>query len=112
MNKPAGAPDSNAPFFVDNEVIVISRDGVWLADGHEITHEPTRKLFARSLFKDAEGYLLKIGRETKRIQVEDTAFFVRLIEGDPAEGYELSLSDDSRARLDPETLRYRPGRLT
>ena len=101
----------NAPFFIDNEVIVISKNGVWLADGTEITHEPTRKLFARSLKKDSQGYFLQIGRETKRIQVEDTAYFVHRLEGDPTTGYELILSDESREILDPETLQYRPGRL-
>lgn len=101
----------NAPFFVDNEVIIISKNGVWLADGTEITHEPTRKLFARSLKKDAQGYFLHIGKETKRIQVEDTAYFVVRLEGDPTAGYELILNDESREPLDPNTLHYRPGRL-
>jgi hypothetical protein len=98
---------SNAPFFVDREVIVLTRNGVWLADGHEITHEPTRKLFARSLRKDPDGYRLYIGRETKLIQVEDTAYFVTRVDGT-----QLSINDETREALDPTTLQYRPGRLT
>ena len=101
-----------APFFVDREVIEITRSGVWLADGVEITHEPTRKLFARSLRRDAEGYFLAIGRETKRILVQDTAFFVLRVDGDGSRGYEVLLSNEETVRLDPATLRYRPGRLT
>ncbi len=106
-----GAPTENAPFFVDNEVIVLSRNGVWLADGDEITHEPTRKLFARSLKKDADGYRLYIGRETKLIQVEDTAYFVSRVDMHPDGGADLLLNDETRERLAPDTLSYRPGRL-
>ena len=101
----------NAPFFVDREVIILTRNGVWVADGTEISHEPTRKLFARSLKKDAEGYFLHIGRETKRIQVEDTAYFVVRADGDSARGYELLLNDETSEKLQPRSLGYRPGRL-
>jgi len=101
-----------APFFVDNEVIVLTRNGIWIADGTEISHEPTRKLFARSLKKDAEGYYLHIGRETKRITVEDTAYFVSRVDGDPRAGYEIWVNDETREPLDPASLKYRPGRLT
>jgi hypothetical protein len=104
--------EGNAPFFIDREILVLTREGVWLADGTEITHEPTRRLFARSLVRDAEGYQLKIGRESKRVTVEDTAYFVLRIDGDPHAGYELLLSDETRERLDPKTLFYRPARLT
>jgi hypothetical protein len=107
----AGQSD-NAPFFVDNEVIVLTRNGLWMADGDEISHEPTRRLFAKSLLKDDQGYFLSIGRETKRIVVEDTAYFVHGISGDPNEGYDLRLSDGSVQRLVPGSLHYRPGRLS
>ncbi len=106
--------NENAPFFIDREVIVLTKNGVWLADGTEITHDPTRRLFAKSLKKDKAGYFLHIGRETKRIDVEDTAYFVYrvdFIEGDPDRGVELWINDETKERLDPFTLQYRPGRL-
>ena len=102
----------NAPFFVDNEIITLTRNGLWIADGTEISHEPTRQLFARSLKKDALGWFLAIGRETKRISVEDTAYFIHRIDGTHAEGFTLWISDETRERLDPRTLAYRPERLT
>jgi hypothetical protein len=102
----------NAPFFVDREVIVLTRNGDWLADGTEITHEPSAKLFARSLKKDEQGYYLHIGRETKRIQVEDTAYFVVRIDGNPNNGFVLSINDQTQEKLQPGSLKYRPGRLT
>lgn len=104
-------PAQNAPFFVDTEVIRLTRNGIWLSDSVEIDHEQTRRMFAKSLERDAKGWLLKIGSETKRIEVEDTAYFVTRIEGTPSQGIDVCLSDESRERLDPATLTYRPGRL-
>lgn len=100
--------------YVDREVIRLTRNGVWIADDAEITHEPTRDLFARSLKKDEQGYFLQIGRETKRIEVEDTAYFVQRFYGTPqgAQGIELQINDGTSERLDPLTLSYRPNRLT
>lgn len=100
------------PGYVDIETIRITRNGVWLADGGEITHQPTIRLFARSIRRDDQSYFLQIGHEYKRIEVEDTAFFVSRIQGAASEGYELHLSDATREKLNPATLTYRPGRLT
>lgn len=103
----------NAPFFAKNEKITLNRNGIWLSDGIEITHEPTRRLFARSLRKDdAEGYYLHIGREALRVEVEDTPYFVIRIDGAPSTGYELRLNDETSEPLSPETLRYQDGRLS
>ena len=103
---------SNAPFFVDREIIVISSNGVWLSDGVEISHIPTRSLFAKSLKRDQEGYFLQIGRETKHIEVEDTAYFINRIHGNSETGYTLEISDETQEKLIPQTLRYQPGRLS
>src|SRR5689334_18442225 len=98
-------PEQHNPFgFTDNEVIRLTSNGVWIADGYEITHDPTRKLFAKSLVKDEKGYYLHIGRETKRIEIEDTAYFVHRVDGDAGTGFELWLNDEQRERLKPETL--------
>ncbi len=106
------ATSENAPFFVDTEVLRLTKNGIWFSDDTEISHEPTRKLFARSLRRDEKGYFLSIGRETKRIEVEDTAFFVIRVEHSSAAVPEIVLSDETTERLDPQTLSYRPGRLT
>jgi hypothetical protein len=93
--------------YIDLEVITLTKEGVWMADGSEITHVPTRKLFARSLKRDRDGYCLEIGRETKRIEVEDTAYFVERMEG-----HDAQISDGTQEKIDPLTLTYQPGRLT
>ncbi len=116
------------PGYIDTEIIRLSRNGVWLAgtrrpqgnqnnlsdpnDMSEITHEPTRRLFARSLRQDEQGYFLHIGREMKRIEVEDTAYFVERLEGSSSAGYLIYLNDGTSEKLDSATLRYQPGRLT
>jgi Protein of unknown function (DUF1285) len=100
------------PGYVDTEIIRLTREGIWIADGHEISHEPTVALFARSLAKDEVGYFLHIGFEMKRIEVEDTAYFVTGLSGTAAEGYEVKINDGTLEKLIPETLEYLPGRLT
>lgn len=99
-------------FFVDNEVIVLTKNGTWIADGTEISHEPTRRLFAKSLKKDQKGYTLHIGRETKQIQVEDTAYFIHRVDGSAEDGYKVWINDETQENLDPSTLKYQPGRMT
>jgi hypothetical protein len=103
---------SPPPGCVDSEILVLTRNGLWLADGEEITHEPTRRLFSRSLKQDEGGWFIHIGNETKYVQVEDTAFFVQRLSGTPETGFELDLSDETHERLDFKSLRYQPGRLT
>jgi hypothetical protein len=98
--------------YVDTEVIRLTKNGVWLADGHEITHEPTLRLFAKSLKRDEKSYFLHIGHEMKRIEVEDTAYFIERIEGAPSEGYTLFLNDGTSEKLNPQSLKYQTGRLT
>lgn len=105
-------PDS-PPIFDDRETIRLTKEGVFLSDGEEITHEKTIAAFHRFLDRDGEGYFIRIGRDFKRIEVEDTPRFVTDIawrgENEPVE---LLLASGDRERLDPSTLAYQPGRLT
>jgi hypothetical protein len=100
------------PGYVDTEVIRLTKNGVWLADGHEITHEPTLRLFAKSLKRDEKSYFLHVGREMKRIEVEDTAYFIERVEGSQNQGYTLFLNDGTSEKLNPGSLKYQTGRLT
>jgi hypothetical protein len=105
-------PQTPPPGFQDTEVIRLTQNGVWLSNGEPITHEPTIRAFFRSLKRDETSYFLHIGREMKRIEVEDTAYFIERIEGSPEQGYVLQISDGTKEKLDPLTLRYEPSRLT
>ncbi len=103
---------NHLPQFVDHETITLSKEGKWLSDGEEITHQATVEAFFRNLARDDRGYFIQIGTNSKRVEIEDTAYFVVGIEGTPHEGCELRLSDGTKVGLDPATLRYAPGRLT
>lgn len=98
--------------YADKEKLTLGKDGIWRADGEEITHERTCEAFFKFLRRDSSGYFIEIGNNTKRVEVEDTAYFVVALEGDPQSGYEAVLSDHTKVGLDPATLRYKPGRLT
>lgn len=104
--------DPNAPFFAAQETIRLRADGQWMSDETEITHAETCRMFFRHLQRDERGWYLQVGRETQRVEVEDCAFFITRVEGDPEVGYTLLLSDETQVSLDPGELRYRPGRLT
>lgn len=106
---------NNAPFFVDTEVIRLTRNGVWMSDHTEITHEPTRRLFARNLERVPgvdRQYQVKISRESKTIEVEDTPYFVQRIDGSPETGFEITLNDGTQEKLNFQSLKYQPARLT
>src|SRR4051812_18211924 len=94
--------------FRDNEELRLSRNGTWLSDGEEITHLETVKLFHRSLRRDGDQFRIHVGKESKAVIVEDTPYFVVGLDGSSGAGYWLRLSDETRERLDPGTLKYGP----
>jgi len=101
---------STSPF-IDLETIRLTKNGTWLSNGDEITHRETVLAFAKHLGRDETGYFIRIGNDFKRIEVEDTAYFVRAFSREN-ERIEIRLNDDSLETLDLDTLRYAPGRLT
>jgi hypothetical protein len=102
----------DSSFFGLYEDLILTKNGIWLSNGEEITHEKTVLAFSRNLHRCKEGYEIRIGTEKKNVHVEDTLFFVTALEGDPSIGYTLKLNDGRFLELDPESLRYKPGRLT
>ncbi len=102
----------DSSFFGIHENLILTRNGTWLSNGEEITHPKTLLAFSRNLYRCKDGFELRIGTEKKTVHVEDTLYFVKSVEGDPAIGYSLNLNDGRTLELDPGSLRYRPGRLT
>lgn len=98
-------------FFGIHEDIILTKEGVWLSNGEEITHPGTLAGFSRNLYRSKDGFEIRLGNERKGIHVEDTIYFVLGLEGDAVSGFMLRLSDGRQTRLDPKTLQYRPGRL-
>ncbi|MBI3557966.1 MAG: DUF1285 domain-containing protein [Deltaproteobacteria bacterium] len=74
--------ERSGTFFVKGEKIVLKKDGTWVADGIEITHEQTCALFYKAIHWDPteKKFCLKVGYETIFIEVEDTPHFVSSLE--------------------------------
>ena len=99
-------------FFGIYEDLILNRNGVWLSNGEEISHERTCKAFSKNLYRCKDGFEIRLGNEKKDVHVEDTIYFIVSMLGDPDLGYSLTLNDGRVVELDPSSLSYRPGRLT
>jgi hypothetical protein len=91
--------------------IKIDKDGRWFCQGEEITHRRTYLLYCRNLTRDESGrILLRVGREECPVEVEDAPFVVATMEFissglDGRESIGLTLNDETREKMAPETLR-------
>ncbi len=101
--------------FVDHEVITLTREGVWLSNGEEITHQGMVDAFAAHLRQENGDWVIAIGHERKVIEVQDTPYFVTGLDGDGhSTPFGLRLNDGTREPLTLDSLRLDPsrGRLT
>jgi hypothetical protein len=87
--------------------LLLHHDGTWTHEGVPILNRRLRAAFDRSVryVPEAGVFVVQLGRFRAQIEVEEAAFFVRGF--DPGHN-ELALSDGSRERLDPTTLRVSP----
>jgi len=92
----------------------IDKEGRWFYRGEEITHRRTYLLYCRSLTRDESGrVLLRVGREECPVEVEDAPFVVTTVdfvppEKDGREAVWLTLNDETREKMAPDTLRIGP----
>lgn len=100
-------------FFVKGEKIVLRKDGVWIADGIEITHDQTRDLFFKSIHWDEneKKYCLKVGYETMFIEVEDTPYFVQALEHPGSRKVVARLSNFKSEPIVADRISYENGNL-
>ena len=79
-------------------------DGRWTHEGHPITHSQLRAAFDRGVrfLPEERKYVVQLGRFRGEIEVEEAGFFVRDIDRETGE---IALSDGTRERLDPSSLR-------
>lgn len=95
-------------YAIESHTIRFGRDGEWYSDGERITNPRIARLFSRCVRRDGHGgYQLRMGEEHAPLEVEDTPYVVRQIEGD-SRGFTVVLNDDTREPLDPSTLRRGP----
>lgn len=92
-------------YAVESGRISFGRDGRWYSDGERIDNERIALLFSRSIRQSPDGgYYLEVGEERAPVDVQDTPYVVRAVEGDGERGFSLMLNDGERERLDPTTL--------
>ncbi len=84
--------------------LVLHHDGRWSHEGQPIANRRIREKFDRSVrYLPEEGkYVVQVGRFRGEIEVEEAGFFVRDVDLDLGE---VALSDQSRDRLEFESLR-------
>lgn len=87
-----------------NPPVFLSRAGAFIQDGEEITHARTAELLHRSLVKEGEDFLVRMGNESLEVVLEDTPRFVELFDADAGE---IRVKPGEREKLRPETLRIR-----
>lgn len=97
------------------EVIALDDEGNWSHQGEPFENDKLKLLFHRSITRTEGGtWLLSIPPFSYPITVADTPYHVRTVDfrrgPDGTEQVVLSLSDETEETLDPQTLRYVPGR--
>ena len=86
----------------------IDRDGGWLHEGEEVSHEGILASLSQGLQVDVVGHFVQIGPVRVPVEVEDAPFAIVRFEAD-GNGFALWLNDGSREALDPASLRLRAG---
>jgi hypothetical protein len=94
------------------EDITLHAEGWWSHEGGRFEHARLIEAFFRGVERSEGGtWMLRLGRFTYPITVEDTGYFVVSVRREGAEVW-LKLTDQTEERLDPQTLVYGPdGRL-
>ena len=84
--------------------LVLHHDGSWTHEGEPVLHTRLREAFDRGVryLPDEGVYVVQLGHFRGQIEIEETAFFVRIFD---AQDGRLTLSDGSREALDPRSLR-------
>jgi len=92
-------------------LIFIDKEGRWYHQGAEMIHREVIRLFYQNMVLSPEGrYLINWENALCYVEVEDTAFVVMRVSYDEGSQrqttrFQLSLSDDTKETLEPDTLR-------
>ena len=91
---------------IESHQIRFGRDGEWYSDGERIANRRITDLFSRCVRKSPQGgYVLQMGDERAPLEIEDTPYVVREVDGDPERGFTVTLNDGSSEPLDCASLR-------
>jgi len=90
---------------IESHTIRFGRDGRWYADDEPIANPRIADLFARHVTRGEDGaWWLRIGDERAKIVVDDTPFVVTRVDGDPRQGFRVTLNDGSSEPLAARSL--------
>jgi uncharacterized protein len=93
-------------YAIESHAIRFGRDGEWYSDGERIANPRIADLFSRCVRRKPDGgFMLQMGDERAPLEVDDTPYVVRQIDGDVERGLRVILNDGSTEPLDPQTLR-------
>ncbi len=85
--------------------LFVDKEGRWFQNGTEIIHPGIYRLFCDALEQGPDGgYLIKIGRESCRVEVEDTPFVVKAIRDTSQAGISLVLNDGTTEEFNPDNF--------
>lgn len=85
-------------------------DGRWYADEEVIAHPRIALLFSRHVRPAPDGgWMIDVGIDRQKVEVEDTPLVVVRVSGDPASGFRITTNDAVEDELDCATLRTGPG---
>lgn len=88
--------------------IFVDREGKWFHKGTEMVRKEMIRFFSDHLEVDGLGrYVIHLGEERCYLEVEDTPFVVQRVQfqkTEESETFLLSLNDDTREVLYPESL--------
>jgi hypothetical protein len=86
--------------------IRFGKDGRWYCDGEPISNAAICRLYARTMTVGPDGRArLELGEDRAEVEIEDTPWVVRTVEGNAATGFVMVLNDESREPLDLRALR-------
>ncbi|MBI5251341.1 MAG: DUF1285 domain-containing protein [Desulfomonile tiedjei] len=85
--------------------LFIDKDGRWFQNGAEIVHPQIYRQFNEMLERGPDGeYLVRMGREICRVEVEDAPFVVMRVNQDEQGRILMELNDGCSETLAPERL--------
>jgi uncharacterized protein len=95
-------------------MIFVSNEGKWYHEGAEIIHRPIFLWLIQSLEKTEEGlFIVHLNNQKCVLEVEDTPLVIQRVDLLPENSgkfnkIQLTLNDESKENLDPETLSLSP----
>jgi hypothetical protein len=91
-------------FDLEGGAIRIDGQGAWFAGPLQIVHPAVLDLLKQSLKPAGPGWEVRFRGQARRVEVEDTPFFITGVRPEGEGRYTVTIDDGTREELDPSTL--------